>query len=667
MATTTLYQPLNLPDETRILTIHPGDYDAPIACNLEIISLSNITVPYEALSYCWSRSTTLNPPSPTTEIQCAVYDPTGSNTHTTTLQFQDLRHNHFYENHYYQIGGLRPPGTITCNGVAVTIGGELFSALRRLRKKDEEFRIWVDAICINQEDVEERNLHVRMMGAVYGMAETVRVWLGEEVGMEGMALRCLEGVNEKFGELFQMGLMGERGAVQYAFVNDEKIRELDWDELAMLLGRAWFERVWVIQEIANAKQAFIHIGPIVLGWEYFSAIISGMRSYNVDIHLLHCNAVKSICIMNMLRETRVSNPSPGEEANRMSLLELLEETRDFKSTLPCDKIYGILNLTKDSDSVDVDYTTDSSATFQTLAQTQLLKGESINILYHCITPSTPSTLSLPSWVPDWTTRGHVEPFLIRGLEAHATLNSTPLLHLSNNNKTLHITGKRLDKISIIEEYRPIPSMTSTRVADAAKGFQTPSEKTEARTTAFKEKSRIWVQNVLDIVFPDKENIDQEVMERLWRTFMCNRTRENAVPGPECRFGFEVYMEAALSVRTSTSVLAEWKANAVAKGDVSEEEGKMYDKAVETFHGANAKWCYNRRFFKTENGRFGWTVDGARVGDEICVLFEGDYPFVLRKEGDDDACYTIVGDAYVHGVMEGEGMEEDFPVHEFAIK
>jgi hypothetical protein len=78
-----------------------------------------------------------------------------------------------------------------------------------------------------------------MMGEVYRKAETVRVWLGEAVGIEQMALRCLSNINEKFNELFQAGMMGSRGAVQYAFLNDERIKMSDWDELAMLLYRAW--------------------------------------------------------------------------------------------------------------------------------------------------------------------------------------------------------------------------------------------------------------------------------------------------------------------------------------------------------------------------------------------------------------------------------------------
>jgi len=389
----------------------------------------------------------------------------------------------------------------------------------------------------------------------------------------------------------------------------------------------------------------------------------------VDIHLLHCSGVKAICMMSMLRDQNVE--LLGKET-QMPLLELLEETRDFKSTLASDKIYGILGLAKDCESVDVDYTIDGSMVFQKFAVDHLMQGDSLDILYHCVHPTIPSELHLPSWVPDWSTRGHVEPFLIRGLKANASLDAKPKLKLNPNGKILHITGKILDKIAIIEEFRPIPSITDNRKADAEKGFQTPEEKIEARTAAFKEKARKWVQNVLDIVYPNKV-IAIELLEdlwlELWRIFMCNRTRDNSVPDPSCRFGFDIYMEAVFSGKTATTVLREWKESQAAK---DKEEGtqnmldeSIYDATLERFQGANSKWCYNRRFFKSEAGRFGWTVDGVRAGDEICVLYGGEYPFVLRPDG--NGCHTIVGDSYTHGLMEGEAMDESFPVCEFSLK
>lgn len=75
-----------------------------------------------------------------------------------------------------------------------------------------------------------------------------------------------------------------------------------------------------------------------------------------------------------------------------------------------------------------------------------------------------------------------------------------------------------------------------------------------------------------------------------------------------------------------------------------------------FNAACGLWAYNRRFYRTTAGRFGWAPDQARAGDCICVLYGGSVPFVLRPV--EHGRFEVVGDAYLHGRMFGEGMPAD---------
>ena len=79
-------------------------------------------------------------------------------------------------------------------------------------------------------------------------------------------------------------------------------------------------------------------------------------------------------------------------------------------------------------------------------------------------------------------------------------------------------------------------------------------------------------------------------------------------------------------------------------------------AHHTFSGANSKWCHNRRFFRSEAGHFGWAVNGAEPGDVVAVFRGCDYAFTLRPNG--DSSYKIVGDCYLHGIMDGEAMVDE---------
>jgi hypothetical protein len=66
-------------------------------------------------------------------------------------------------------------------------------------------------------------------------------------------------------------------------------------------------------------------------------------------------------------------------------------------------------------------------------------------------------------------------------------------------------------------------------------------------------------------------------------------------------------------------------------------------------------CHYRRFFVTENGRIGLGPVGAEVGDEVCILFAGEAPFVLRNK---TGSHRLIGECYVHGIMDGEAMDDE---------
>jgi hypothetical protein len=72
-----------------------------------------------------------------------------------------------------------PPDFITCNGVQIQVTNNCFSALKHLRKKLGTFTIWLDAVCINQDDQVEKSRQIPLMGDIYSRAHCVYVWLGE--------------------------------------------------------------------------------------------------------------------------------------------------------------------------------------------------------------------------------------------------------------------------------------------------------------------------------------------------------------------------------------------------------------------------------------------------------------------------------------------------------
>lgn len=280
------YLPLDLPSETRILTIHPGSKDDEIKCSLSHIKIGSEEAKYEALSYCWSKCTEREPPTPDTTLGFAIHSTALADEHPSTFyeNFQQYLRIPGCESLYYRLGGRAPGGTILCDKHPIVVGGELYAALGHLRSfhDDEPFNIWIDAICVNQYDVEERNEHVRIMDRIYAGASMVRIWLGEEFGKEHQASIALEQIDEVFTRLDtgvhqdRSDMSGYRFTLQREFYWDEKIQAIDWDAVGSILARSWFRRIWVIQEVTNARQASVHIGRYVLNWNLFSNTIRFM-------------------------------------------------------------------------------------------------------------------------------------------------------------------------------------------------------------------------------------------------------------------------------------------------------------------------------------------------------------------------------------------------------
>jgi len=132
---------------------------------------------------------------------------------------------HLYDALSYVWGSSEKPRSIFINQHELAITENLHAALLRLRDKNLERILWVDAVCINQADLQERAYQVRSMGKIYSKGSRVIVWLGEAADNSDQALEAI------------------RVAVEKPAV-DPSNREKQQTVLA-LLQRPWFRRIWV--------------------------------------------------------------------------------------------------------------------------------------------------------------------------------------------------------------------------------------------------------------------------------------------------------------------------------------------------------------------------------------------------------------------------------------
>lgn len=192
------------------------------------------------------------------------------------------------------------------NGQIMKITANLKAALLALRKHDEERTMWIDALSINQEDVQERNVQVPRIPTIYQRAFRTIAWLGDadETALQAMdVLESLGGTKAHMDTLelpepmiwcgpqydygYGVGQEVEKAVFQEKLEHSEKqplidlpdLSERDWEALQSFIDRRpYWRRLWIIQEIANSREVIFQCGSRRMGIETFEYFLPHLRS-----------------------------------------------------------------------------------------------------------------------------------------------------------------------------------------------------------------------------------------------------------------------------------------------------------------------------------------------------------------------------------------------------
>lgn len=205
-----IYKPLDdAKRQIRLLHLLPGDDDAELSCVFSLVSLDD-KPDYEAVSYVWGDS---------------------------------------LDRRRINVENVKEPVPITRN---------LHSVLHGLRLQDRERIVWADALCITQQDLEERTSQVSIMAAVFGQASRVLAYLGD--GWDGW-----DGCEVAMKAIRQLGEDPTMHLFSY-MDHGLRIDGIGLESLALLdvvnrfLDTPWITRVWTVQEYFVAKEVTFFYG-----------------------------------------------------------------------------------------------------------------------------------------------------------------------------------------------------------------------------------------------------------------------------------------------------------------------------------------------------------------------------------------------------------------------
>ncbi|KAK3351880.1 LOW QUALITY PROTEIN: heterokaryon incompatibility protein-domain-containing protein [Neurospora tetraspora] len=226
-----------------------------------------------------------------------------------------------YEALSYVWGSEDKPCSIFINGYNLAVGKNLYAALLHLRDHSIKRTIWIDAICINQGDKEEKGHQVQSMAKIYAKASRVIVWLGEEEPGSDQALEEIRIA----AELSRRRL-------------DNKA------EILTLLQGPWFRRIWVLQEVAAARHILIKCGSAEVDG---SAFCLGLDALNVSNELPADLWARILSVTYLIRgaifrRKYVTSQSDNFSLNIRPLGELIEMYHTREAKYRRDKVYALL-------------------------------------------------------------------------------------------------------------------------------------------------------------------------------------------------------------------------------------------------------------------------------------------------------------------------------------
>lgn len=224
-----------------------------------------------------------------------------------------------YEALSYTWGGPELVEIIKVNNKTLRVTGNLYAALLRLQVPGKGRVLWIDAICIDQTSEADRSRQVSRMRDVFGNACQVIVWLGKAT---------LE--IDKFMSWLRQHEKASRGDAD-ARIKDEQILL----GARTLLRRPWFNRVWIIQEIANARSSVIYAGGQHISASLFAEVMVTLEE-EVDPHCLS--------VLNLMQQ-----PLEGilQQREENDLAKLLLKFQKCKASDERDKIYALRGLSTD--------------------------------------------------------------------------------------------------------------------------------------------------------------------------------------------------------------------------------------------------------------------------------------------------------------------------------
>lgn len=633
--------------------------------------------------------------------------------------------------------------SIRLNDQPFAVSSNLYDALLQLHESYPGVLFWIDAICINQENRAEREAQVAIMDQIYRRADKVIIWLGQskpgiQKGVDLVRLYARVGLPLLLRLVESKTLAPGTDLEKPGSLDRFGLPPLTREDAAALVGfyqSRWFHRIWILQEVALAKEAWVHWSTTSVSWDEVGlaavflqistiagAITVDFVGNNFDIRTMddisegflgamRIHFVREFChtskglLEGPLRDVEIAPGVTGTGGGDW-LFKLILWTRvTFQASDKKDGLYGflgILNHLIGSDRIPTrlmpDYASPTAEIMHRVAVEMMEASGSLQLLGLVCDPSLREVPEAPSWVPDLSPHKAAHPIMgpcHRDLVAGDSLFHASTILVDDRPEEgsffieaakLHVRGQKVG--AIYQKGEDLDEMFSGRFEGWANMMLSMSPVYEhtgqTRGDAFC-RTIIMDQEITRNHRPASAETAQQLTQVLVFPIFASFERileEGPFSGVEAFLHwYDVVFRAADEVEdcplpTRETIREYCLQNVSPASTRREEELDAPRRDLRQWRASFLKimsaYCIllveslgYRRPFVAEGGYIGLGHTSIIEGDEVWILSGCPTPMILRKTSSENL-YSVVGEAYVHGIMHGEYVRKGSPWEEICL-
>ena len=579
------------------------------------------------------------------------------------LSIHELAHIPPFDAISYVWGDETDREDIECNKCTLSVTKSIAAALKQVRLPDKSRMVWADAICINQTDNKEKAHQVASMCKIYGCADLVLIYMGSDpVGAGPQILSLLESHSKRTGypKVEDMSVL---------HCNDVTLLDLRWRSLAILMGNVWWARAWTLQEAGVAKSPSILLGDVIISYRalmrlnrWIVACADELQTtYNISLLTIHSDWEQWAEGWERLQDYPYT------------VVDFLSHVKGLECKEPRDHVYAFIGhplLQKRDGSgpcIPVSYDVPVTKVFKDLTELILAQVDLSILAAVEHDERTIKDMTIPSWVVSWDKDIIQNSFgYFRGYYYDATRSAPAVSTIAGDILGLH--SIHLSRITAVLRFpidsdnwavgramialrgKPVLRSIFEEIRRVAIGGaqDTPCKYAlSERRDALSLTLTAGLRNYLSA--EDKLHLHRADREAFWQVFDTIAVSEGA------------QAHAALIVKDKSAC------ESTRTHDSGSADRYFYDVSLA---------CKGRCFFITESGHWGIGPWVTCVDDDVVIIRGAKVPFVLRRlvveQGGAEhplgaakelgQCgpredYRLVGEAYLHGVMRGEAVED----------